>query len=262
MGIAISVHHQDGAERAVYQGDSYISAVYQESYQPGDFLCITNEEPGFYQIRLEDTMPEILVYLDQQQHTFLIPYGEKKTCYHPRAFDGERHALRIRKAYEWEIGQYRNLAFNPYDCDSMTGAYPHASANVHTRGEAVFEPRNAIDGFYANDSHGNFPYQSWGINMDLKAAWTLKFGIPVRIDRLIITLRADFPHDSYWTQGTVSFSDGSEEIVYFEKTAEPQIFEIEARTVTSLVFRQLIQADDPSPFPALTQFEAWGIPVI
>ena len=47
------------------------------------------------------------------------------------------------------------------------------SANVETRGEAVFAARNAIDGIYENDAHGIWPYQSWGINRDPNAALTL-----------------------------------------------------------------------------------------
>ena len=80
----------------------------------------------------------------------------------------------------------------------------------------------------------------------------------MRVDELRVTLRADFPHDSWWTQGEVTFSDGSCEVLHFEKTDKPQSFAIEPRTVTSLTFGKLIKADDPSPFPALTQFEAWG----
>ena len=37
-----------------------------------------------------------------------------------------------------------------------------------------------------------------------------------------LTLRADFPHDSYWTQATVAFDDGSREVLQLTKTAAPQ----------------------------------------
>jgi len=56
----------------------------------------------------------------------------------------------------------------------------------------------------------------------------------------------------------VQFSDGSAEVLPLEKTAAPQRFAISPRTVTSLVLCRLKKADDPSPFPALTQIEAWG----
>jgi hypothetical protein len=111
---------------------------------------------------------------------------------------------------------------------------------------------------YANASHGRFPWTSWGIGRRPDAEWRLDFGRPVTVAELRLTLRADFPHDSWWTEATVVFSDGSEEIVHFVKSAEPQSFPIAPRTVRSLVLKDLKKADDPSPFPALTQFEAWG----
>ena len=92
-----------------------------------------------------------------------------------------------------EIAQRRNLAFNCYDTHRDLGLYPHASANVETRGEAVFAARNAIDGVWENASHGEWPYQSWGINRDPNAALTVDFGREVLLDELRITERADFP---------------------------------------------------------------------
>ena len=35
--------------------------------------------------------------------------------------------------------------------------------------------------------------------------------------------------------------------------------ETEPRRVRSLVLKELIPSDGPSPFPALTQIEAWGV---
>ncbi len=86
----------------------------------------------------------------------------------------------------------------------------------------------------------------------------LDFGRCVEIDRLGICLRADFPHDSYWTEGTVTFSDGSQEVLRFEKTNRTQYFTIEKRKIRWLTFDKLIKAEDESPFPALTQMEVWG----
>ncbi|WP_367277410.1 hypothetical protein [uncultured Subdoligranulum sp.] len=122
----------------------------------------------------------------------------------------------------------------------------------------MFAARNAVDGVYENDSHGTWPYQSWGINRDPQAALTLDFGRPVTLDEVRLTLRADFPHDSWWTAATVRFSDGSTEVLTLEKTGEPQRFAITPRTVTGLTLCELKKADDPSPFPALTRIEAWG----
>lgn len=160
-----------------------------------------------------------------------------------------------------EIATRRNLAFNCYDEHGDTGFYPHASANVETRGEAVFAARNAIDGIFENSAHGEYPYQSWGINRDPNAALTLDFGREVLLDELRITERADFPHDNYWVKATVEFSDGSRLDIPLVKSAKPQSVTFEPKRVRSLVLKDLIRAEGTSPFPALTQIEAFGTEV-
>ena len=55
-----------------------------------------------------------------------------------------------------------------------------------------------------------------------------------------------------------SYSAPEQETLHFEKTDATQRFSITPRTVTKLTLHSLIKADDPSPFPALSQFEAWG----
>lgn len=80
----------------------------------------------------------------------------------------------------------------------------------------------------------------------------------MRVKGLRLTLRADFPHDSWWTRVTVRFSDGSQERLALEKTALPQKFDITPRVVNELTLCELIKAEDESPFPALTQIEVWG----
>ncbi len=58
---------------------------------------------------------------------------------------------------------------------------------------------------YSNNSHGSYPYESWGINQQLDAALTVDFGREVEVDRIDITIRCDFPHDSYWTQASYPY---------------------------------------------------------
>lgn len=236
-----------------------VSLVNRAAYRPGDYIALETGMPGQYLVvQFEDTLPPALVYVTGREVDFPIPFGEQASTYSPKAFAGDCHILRARFATAEEIAARRNLAFNPYDRHGDTGLYPHAHANVETRGEAVFAARNAVDGVYENDSHGTWPYQSWGINRDPQAALTLDFGRPVTLDEVRLTLRADFPHDSWWTAATVRFSDGSTEVLTLKKTGEPQSFAITPRTVTGLTLCELKKADDPSPFPALTQIEAWG----
>ena len=144
------------------------------------------------------------------------------------------------------------------DQHGETNCYPHASANVETRGEAVFAARNAIDGVTVNDAHGEWPYESWGINRREDANMRLEFGRKVAVSRIRLYTRADFPHDNWWKQVTIRFSDGSEVVAELEKSEKPHEIVFEERVITELTLEKLKKADDPSPFPALTQIEVYG----
>ena len=109
-----------------------------------------------------------------------------------------------------------------------------------------------------NEAHDAWPYQAWSNNRDPKAELAVEFGRPVTIDELRLILRADYPHDSWWKNVTVRFSDGSHETLTLAMTAKAQVFPIKPRTITSLTLCELVKSEDPSPFTALTQIEAWG----
>lgn len=168
------------------------------------------------------------------------------------------HYLTARSATADEIFAPRNLARNRYDHHDNTGVFPHAWANVETRGESVFAARNAIDGIVYPTCHGRYPFESWGINRDPNACWMLDFGRLIQADTLVLTTRADFPHDAWWTQARLTLSSGEEQILPLQKTAEGQRFNLHGVWITGLKLDQLIKADDPSPFPALTQLEVYG----
>lgn len=239
--------------------DTEVSLVYTAPYQPGDFIALTLDHPGQYcVVQFEDTMQPVLAYIAKPEVCFTIPMGEQAITYSPKSFTGSRHVIRARFATPEEIAQRRNLAFNCYDTHRDLGLYPHASANVETRGEAVFAARNAIDGTVAVSSHGRWPFASWGINMQDDAELTLDFGRPVDFDTIVLYTRADFPHDNWWVEGTFTFSDGSQERFNLEKSCEPHRLSIARSGITWLKLGRLIKADDPSPFPALTQIEVYG----
>ena len=176
----------------------------------------------------------------------------------PKVFFGTRHVLSVKKAMAEEAENYRNLSENVWDQHGTVYCYPHASANVETRGESVFAALNAIDGVTVSESHGEWLYQSWGINRRDDAAWKLEFGRPVEIDRLIVYTRADFPHDNWWKKMSVTFSDGTKEVLELKKGGEAQIFNIHKKDIDWLEISELIKAEDPSPFPALTQLQVYG----
>lgn len=258
MELQITITGADGRVKAQAKGTDRVTLVYAAPYAEGDVIRMSGSAPGYVAAMLEDSMAEAFGYLSGG-FCLAVPFGEKRVSYSPKSFTGDIHLLWARQADPREVGAYRNLALNPLDSHDNTGFFPHVSANVETRGESVFAARNAIDGCYANDSHGPWPYQSWGINRDPEAELTLDFGRDVTIDQLVFTLRADFPHDNWWKQCTVWFSDGSKITPAFVKTGIRQTIDMAPRTVRWLKIGRLIKdEDDPSPFPALTQIEAWG----
>ncbi len=250
----------DHKPKAEAESADNVVLAWDGEYRHGDVIEFSDIVPNnFYIVRVDATMSEALVLITKDNIRYPIPFYEKRTSYNPVTFFGNRHYISIRKAYDFEVSNYRNLAVNTFDQHEVIGVYPHASANVETRGEAVFAARNAIDGILATNSHGEWPYESWGINRQDDAEIKIDFGREVVIDKVILYTRADFPHDNWWTNGILSFSDGSsEEITMEKKSGEPHIFNIGKRKVTWIKLGKLIKADNPSPFPALTQIEVYG----
>ena len=239
--LGISVLNVQGDMEHWARGEDEIHLVYPKAYELGDTLVFTSDEvPGFYVIRVDGAMDEAYVYLTQERLAYTIPFERNeyskadRISYCLGSFSGPTHYITMRRARPEENKNFRNLAKNVMDQHDDVGCYPHVHANAETKGPIapLFAARNAIDG--------------------------VEFGRPVDLEELRLTTRADFPHDSWWTQGTVSFSDGTSEVVDLGKRAEPQSFPIKRQGITWLKVGQLIKADDPSPFPALTQIEAFG----
>ena len=258
--LSITVCGEQGEIKCQVQGEDQIAAVYEGEYTQGDKLLFdTDQAENFYVIRVDGSMDEAYVYLTRKHIEYVIPFGEKKISYNPAAFTGGRHYITMRRAWDYENTGYRELAKNVMDQHGDTGCYPHARANVETRGEAVFAARNAVDGVVANESHGAWPYESWGINRRDDAEIVVEFGRAVDIDKICLYTRADFPHDNWWVQATLTFSDGTAEVVKMEKSVKPHVFDVEKKKVTWIKLSKLIKADDPSPFPALTQIQVFGV---
>lgn len=259
MSLTLKITNASGETLACAAGKTEVNLVYDPEYTQGDCLVIESSEPGrFVVLQFDDTLAPAFTFLKTDRFVFYIPFGEKRVSYSPRAFSGTRHLLYARYASPDEIAARKNLAFNPLDEHENNSLFPHASANVETRGEAVFAARNAIDGLKANTFHGEWPYSSWGINRNPQAEWTLDFGRKVRLDEVVFYLRADFPHDAWWESATLHFSDGSSQTFPLVKSEEAQSFRIEPKTVEWVKLDTLRKADDPSPFPALTQLELFG----
>lgn len=235
-----------------------VKLCYMQAYAEGDMILLEAEEKAQYVwLQLDDALGKSLVYLTGNV-TYKIPFGEKRKNISPKAFWGEKHLLSVRAARDFEVDTYRNLALNVCDQHEIENLYPHAIANVETRGESVFAAQNAIDGVTANSSHGAWPYESWGINRQDDATIRINFGRMVEIDRIILYTRADFPHDNWWEQVSFTFSDETHMDMYMEKSVKPHEITFAPKTVSWLEMHDMKKADDPSPFPALTQIEVYG----
>lgn len=234
--------------------------VWDGEYEEGDLIELHCDViPSFLQVQLDDVMNPSFIYLKEPSFVFSIPFEEKRIAYNPKAFTGTVHLLKAEVASQAEIAAYKNLCLNEYDQHENAACYPHAYANVETRGESVFAARNAIDGNRANRRHGSWPYESWGINQDPNAEITVDFGREVRADKIVLVTRADFPHDNWWKEATFTFSDGTEMTVQMEKSQQPHEFLIEPKTISWIKLGRLIKDEtDPSPFPALSQIEVYG----
>lgn len=259
MSLMLKIEDSNGCVLANSTGKEQVVLVHKREYQPGDRIILETDTPYCYLIIcLEDSIAPAFVYMRNKRHEMIVPFGEKRICYSPKSFTGTKHLLTARCASHQEIEAYKNVALNPFDCHENNVLFPHSSANVETRDESVFASRNAVDGITINTGHGAWPYQSWGINRDPNAEIQIEFGRDVIIDKVCLTTRADFPHDSWWVNATLEFSDGSSLGIPLTKTAEPQTQEFAPRTAKWVTLKNLIKADDESPFPALSQIEIWG----
>lgn len=249
------------AERS-HETQTYL-AFKNYTYQEGDVieLAVTTF-PAFVWVQVDEAIEPSLVYVTKPTWEYPVVLDDLlRLAYSPKIFTGQRHYLRAWLPTQEEVTARRNLARNAHDQKEDSYVYPHAFANVETRNDSTFFARNAIDGILANEDHGKYPYQSWGINQRKDAEITIDFGREVVLDQLALVLRGDYPHDSYWTQVTVEFSDGQTLNLATTNQLDQQFFDIEPIKTTFVKLKDLIKNEDESPFPALTQIEAYGVEV-
>ena len=256
--LSLKVLDKKGNTICVSSGEDFTDLVCTRAYEEGDRIVLETSEKNIHiNLQVDDAMGPAFVYITDNV-SYEIPFGEKRISYSPKVFTGNRHYLYAETADREEIVRYRNLALNPADQHCDVPCYPHATANVETRGESVFAAKNAIDGVRANLSHGEWPYQSWGINRREDAAMKVDFGRRIRTGKVVLYTRADFPHDSWWEQVTLRFSDGSSRDFSLIRTNRAQILTFPEKELSWIELGDLKKAGDPSPFPALTQIEVYG----
>lgn len=256
--LTLRVSDKDNHVICEGSGENFVDLVCCRIYEEGDRIeLLSTEKNQYINWQVDDALGSAFVYITDNV-SYDIPFGEKRVSYSPKVFSGDRHYIYAEAARQDEIEAYRNLALNPADQHKDVPCYPHATANVETRGESVFAAKNAIDGVRANLSHGEWPYQSWGINRQDDAAMKVDFGRKIRTDKVVLYTRCDFPHDNWWVRGTLRFSDGSNMDFPLEKSTKGQVITFPEKEITWVELCNLIKADDPSPFPALTQIEVYG----
>ena len=228
--ITVLVRSADGTVLASAAHPEEVLLSVDRVYQPGDVILISGARN--LRVQMDQSLPSGEVYLPEGTMTWVVPAGEHRLAYAPGLF--------------------------PADLRGDTDFYPHCTANVETRNEACFCARNVIDGLRLNTFHGEWPFQSWGIGAREDAWCLLDLGRPVIAEKMALTLRADFPHDAYWTAGHAVLSDGTELSFDLLKTGDRQWIDLGNRTVRWLRLERLVKSDDPSAFPALRQWEVIG----
>ncbi|MBE2895301.1 hypothetical protein HPC38_00175 [Pasteurellaceae bacterium HPA106] len=235
-----------------------VVATFKGEYAQGDKWVVEAQTyPCFLKVRLEDSFESAVLYLTDKL-IFTIPFGDAARVYNSdKAFRGGMHFVWVRVAREYEINQYGNLAFNPYQQTDQQGVYPCAQSNIQA-GNIRFAARNVIDGAFDTNAHGSYPYTSWSNAQDSSAQLSIIFGRTVEIDSVILYLRADFPHDSWWQHLTITFDDEQPETIEAKRTGKAQHYQFSARQCQKITLSNLIKGEEPAPFTALSQLEVLG----
>ena len=239
-----------------------IDEHFHGEYEPGDKFRIELCDGSFVKLKLDPTLLESIVYVPDGTFEFAVPFDrEREACYAPGAFSGDDHRIVVSEPTDAEIYDDRLISLNSHDRHNVPKYYPHAVANFVTREDPCFFERNAIDGVIDNSNHGFFPYHSWGGGLREDLEYELHFGTDVEVSRVVLFLRADFPHDTYWKECDVEFSDGTRVHANLIGTADGQTVEFEPKTTEMIKltgFKQQRLEDGSLSFAALTQIEVYG----
>ncbi len=158
--ITIKIQNKDGMTLSVARGEDEAALVYTKEYEEGDEIIFEiSPKNAFYELMADDALGAATVYVTGDVH-YRIPFGGERFPTRPRHFPGTGILITAKLA-DMTSSAPAESCKNVMDQHGETNCYPHASANVETRGEAVFAARNAIDGVTVNDAHGEWPYESW-----------------------------------------------------------------------------------------------------
>ena len=255
--MKLQIINADNTELFSATGAEIIDCVYNGEYSKGDTIVISGLLSKFVRLQLDETLKESIVYTESTSIKYEIP--EERNIYAGDAFSGSSHRIVVAEATEEEAYGYRNIALNPHDKRGQKRYFPHAYANLVTRDASCFFERNAIDGVIHSESHGDYPYHSWagGAREDLE--YYIDFGQEVEVEKIVFFLRADFPHDTYWKNIDVEFTDKTRVTAAFEETGEGQELILpEPKTTKTIHLTNFKQAVYPLSWAALAQIEVYG----
>jgi hypothetical protein len=257
--LSVRVRNAAGATLASQSGAGKVELTYSAAYQPGDTIVINAPPQDKHLIiQVDNRVLATMVYSPTAQVSFPVPFGGVTVEYDPLAFKGTSHTIRARVATLAEIAAYRNVAMNSIDQRGISAYYPHAVASSVTRNEPQFFERNAIDGVTQNKKHGHWPYESWGNGKNPDPWLKIDFGRDVTVDKVRLYIRADFPHDSYWTSATIQFPDGTKKDISLRKTSDPQEYAFPAKTIRWIELTNFKQPIQPLGWAAVTEMEVYG----
>lgn len=257
--IKIALYNKDDECFMEQEDNEHIHHLLFHKYKDGDRIVIYTDKDQFLSVKLDASIEKADLYSIGGRFEFPIPFGEDRMPYPIGAFEGEYHILDIsvKPSELWK--EDRDISTNPLDVRYESTVFPHCKASVETRDESIFAARNTIDGLKETCGHGVWPFTSWGDNEDPNAEIQIKFGRLVVMNKLIINLRSDFPHDNYWKQLDVDFGNGCTMTLQLNKTGRDQVFDLNGMIADSVKLCKLIKdEEDPSPFPALTHWRVLG----
>ena len=232
-------------------------------YKSGERIEITLPEGQHYLAVTiaKDVLEETIVFLKNSKFSYTIP--EFSGSYPPE-LQKSGCVISARVPSKDELIEERNIALNPCDLLNAQTVFPHAASNnvYQNNNSPEWLARNAIDGFRQNTGHGTYPLQSWGPDSTVKSGdfFRIDFGREVNINRIVLYIRADFPHDAFWDSCVVELSDGSVfDITGIKETQKKQTFKFDELTTTSLKFTNLHKsASSSGDWAAWTEVEVYG----
>ena len=199
-----------------------------------------------------------MFYIKEVIFKYFIPCGNERKSYSYKAFYNKKHLIRVSKASYQQINAYQNLALNTSDQVYLLNVYPHATSSEDCSLSPVFQPKNVIDGLTFNTEHGRWPFTSWSYQQNPQATLTIHFGRKVNVQDIHIYLRADFPHDSYFQNISLEYSNHHCSHFSLQKVSHVQTFSVDEEDVEWIRFYQFKKADEKAVFAAITQIEVYG----